>query len=159
MKITFIEFQTRMMGFKKKNMAIFDGNVRVLHLPGDDPRMNINMDKVIGEKLPPGGMFIRSQKLRVLTRPNPAGGKEWQEMHASGRAFVASPEFSGQAESISYDEEKDQVIFDGGKNGTATLWKQERQGEAVQKVIGQKIYYSRKTGNHQIEKASDIQGH
>jgi len=109
--------------------------------------------------MPPGAMYIRCDTLKVRTRPNPAGGKGWQMMHAEGRAFVASPEFSGQANTVDYDEEKDTVTFDGGRGGTAILWKQDIKGQKAQKVQGEKIIYSRKTGNHAVEKADSIEGH
>src|SRR5207247_2382136 len=126
MKLTFINFYTRMFGNKNKNTADFEGNVRVLHLPGDNPRVNINVDAVVGGKMPAGAMYIRCDKLSVWTRPKPSGSKGWQAMYARGRAFVASPEFSGQADSVTYDEEKDTVTFNGGTGGTATLWKVDR---------------------------------
>ena len=44
-------------------------------------------------------------------------------MLAKGRVIVISNEFSGEAERVTYDEEKDQVIFDGLEGGTATLSK------------------------------------
>jgi hypothetical protein len=69
-----------------------------------------------------------------------------------------APEFHGEAERVTYDEEKDQVIFDGGTNGTATLWKEKIRGQEWQMVQGRKILYDRRTSRHAVEDAEVFKG-
>jgi len=69
-------------------------------------------------------------------------------MDAKGRVSVASQEFHGEADSVFYDEDKDQVIFNGGQNGTAILYKHKTPGAPPETIEGEKIIYSRRTGSH-----------
>src|SRR5207253_6212333 len=113
-------------------------------LPSNDPRMEIDLAKML-EKLPEGALYLRCDRMEVLSRPLPSG-KSNQEMEATGRVSVTSNEFHGEAERVTYDEEKDQVIFDG-TGGVATLTKF-RTGQPPQKIEGRKIIYSRRTGEY-----------
>jgi lipopolysaccharide export system protein LptA len=147
MKLTYVNFCSRMHGFRKENRAIFWTNVRVLNLPSNNPRMEIDLDKMLG-KLPEGALYLRCDVLEVRSRPL-ASGKANQEMVATGRVTVTSNEFHGEAGRVSYDEEKDLVIFDG-QGGMASLTKFLPDGRQ-QRMIGQKIFYSRRTGEHKGE--------
>jgi len=100
------------------------------------------------EKLPEGALYLRCDTLEVRSRPLPSG-KANQEMVATGRVTVTSNEFHGEADRVSYDEEKDQVIFDGGRGGEATLTK--FKANERQTIKGDKIIYSRRTGEHRGE--------
>ena len=147
LKLTYVSYFTRMNGYQKKNLAIFYTNVRVLHMPAEDPRIEIDIDRLLEKDLPPGAMYLRCDQLKVFSRPR-ADGKSLQEMEARGRVSISSREFSGMADFVSYNEAKDQVIFDGGDGGVATLYKVKRPGERPQKIEGRKIIYSRRTGDH-----------
>jgi hypothetical protein len=157
-KLTYVSYYARMNGYRKNHMAIFYTNVRVLHLPADNPHMEIDLDRILGKQLlPEGSMYMRCDKLKVFSRPH-GTGKATQVMDAEGRVSVVAPEFHGEAERVSYDEEKDQVIFDGGSNGVATLWKQKIQGREWQMVQGKKIIYDRKSGRHAVDGGDILSG-
>jgi hypothetical protein len=146
-------------------MAVFYTNVRDLHVPlsalkkkptdREDPRVEIDLDDVLKE-MPEGAVYLRCDRLQVLSRPR-EGGKASQEMEATGRVNVTSTDFHGQAERVTYDEEKDQVIFDGGEAGVATLTKMPKDGQR-QTIEGRKIIYSRRSGKHTGEDIHNIDG-
>ncbi len=146
-KLTYVSYFKRMYANNKNRTARFYMNVRVLHLPGKDPQRAIDLEKVLEKPLPAGAMYLRCDQLKVLTRPGP-GDKSYQEMEAVGRVSVQAQDFSGSASVVTYNEEKDQVIFDGGPGGVATLYKIKPGGGPHDRIEGEKIIYSRKTGQH-----------
>jgi lipopolysaccharide export system protein LptA len=150
-KLTHVSFFQRMYANKKTNLAIFYMNVRALHMPCEDEevaRRGIDLDKVLGRGLPQGAMFLRCDRLEVLSRAKEKG-KTYQEMKAEGRVSVQSDDFSGQAERVVYEEEKEQVIFDGGEGGVAVLYKASKiPNGPPQRIEGKKIFYNRRTGEH-----------
>jgi hypothetical protein len=145
LKLTRVQFQGKMFTNNRTRTAKFYDNVRVTHVPTDNPELDVNLDR-----LPPGGMHLKCAMLEVYTRSE--NGKNTQEMEARGRAFVQTPEFYGQADTIKYVEAKDLVIFEGKDGDPATLWRlKANRGEAVDEIRGKKIIYNRKTNTHQIE--------
>jgi lipopolysaccharide export system protein LptA len=73
-------------------------------------------------------------------------------MKASGRALVQGPDFWGRAETVTYNEEKDQLIFDGGANGMATLARIGPKGAVPDGVIqGNRITYIKTTGDYKVD--------
>lgn len=156
LKLTYVTFQNQMCGDRKTNVAFFYGNVRVLHTPCTDPDEEIDVDQLFERKLPRGYMLMRCDKLEVRSRPREKG-KPYQDMKASGRVTVRSDNFSGEAAQVSYDEEKDQVIFDGG-GGLAVLYKVTRPGERPQKIEGEKIFYRRSSGEHWGKGIRNLEG-
>jgi lipopolysaccharide export system protein LptA len=143
LKLTRVEFSDTMNANNKTNAASFRRNVRVIHLPVADPLADVDIDVTLA-KLPEGAMYLSCNQLNVYTRQEK--GKNYQEMHATEQAVVQSRDFWGRAASIHFDESKDQVIFDGGPGGTATLFKAKQQGGQWDQIIGRKIIYNRKTG-------------
>jgi LptA/(LptD N-terminal domain) LPS transport protein len=147
MKLTYVQFHQRMYGNNHTNTVKFYTNVRVLHMPGDNPRIEIDLDEIFAKRrLPKGAMYMRCDQLHVYQRPREKG-RPTQEMEARGRVSVEAEEFSGKADRVIYDEEKDQVIFDGG-DSLATLYKVDRVSKRPEHIQGRKIIYSRRTGEH-----------
>ena len=162
MKLTCVEYADRMLANKKTNVAYFYGTVRVFYKPVEDFETaraeEIELGRIFEKKLPEGSMYLRCEKLVVRQRPQPKG-KATQEMMATGRAEVFSQEFNGRAERISFDEKKDQVIFDGGESGTAILHKAPKfPGRPPTRIIAQKIIYERNTGKHEAFGVKSIEG-
>jgi lipopolysaccharide export system protein LptA len=166
MTLTCVGFRTKMIGNRKSRIADFFTNVRVLHAPlsslkkrpddPEDPRMEIDLDNP-PDRLPEGAMYLRSDQLKVRTTAGP-DKKTYQEMEATGRVGVTAAEFYGQAYKVTFNELTDQVRFDGGKDGVATLFKITRPGAPPQKIVARVITYSRKTGKHNAEGVKGIQG-
>jgi hypothetical protein len=155
MKMTYVKFVERMYANSKKNYAKFIGNVEALNFPCKEPHLEIEIDLMLAG-MPDGAMYLRSDVLEVWTRQ--AKDRKYSEMHAAGGALVQSNEFWGRAPTIHFDEAKDQIIFDGGKDGKATLFKIVGKGVQPQRVVGNKIIYIRSTGQFWIEKGNEIVG-
>jgi lipopolysaccharide export system protein LptA len=145
MKLTRVQFQGKMFADNRKRTAKFFDNVRVVHAPGDDPEKQVDLDK-----LPPGGMFLKSETLEVYTFTE--GGKSTQEMEARGRAYVQTPEFYGQADVIKYVESKDMVILEGTDDNPAILYKlKPNRGEPTDATRARKFIYHRKTNDFESD--------
>jgi lipopolysaccharide export system protein LptA len=156
MKMTFVSFLHRMDANSKTNTAKFWGSVRVLNFPCDNPHQEIDIDAIIGRELPPGVLFLRADFLEVLDQPD--NGKPNQQMKARGRVRVQAREFWGESDEMSYEEQKDLVIFTGTKDNFATLTKQEVIGGQWQTIRGRKIHYKRSTGEAWGETVDSING-
>lgn len=154
MKLTWVSFDKSMYANSKKNKANFYENVRVLSFPCNDPQMEVDLDTML-EKLPPGGIFLRCDQMEVLSRPV-KGGKAQQEMTAIGHVRVQSKEMSGRAAKVTYNEEKDQIILEGGDDGCAVVYKYETQGAEEPNLKAKKITYMRKTGQYRADGAKVI---
>jgi hypothetical protein len=154
MKMTYVTFEKTMYANSKKNKADFQETVRVLNFPCNDPEIKIDIDAML-ESMPEGGIYLRCDKLEVLNRA-PKGSKAQQEMTATGHVTVQSKLITGHAAKVTYNEEKDQLIFDGGTDGVATLYKAEIPGGEQKKIEGEKITYIRKTGDCKVDKAHVI---
>ena len=82
MKLTYVQFLKSMYANSRTNTAIFLENVRVLHLPCDDPNLEIDLDIML-DKLPKGAMYLRIGSARRF-QPREKGHAQ-QEMRANGR--------------------------------------------------------------------------
>ena len=109
--MTIIEFRKRMYANNQSKTAKFWESVRVLDLPTKDPDLKVDIDTYLAN-MQPGSMFLNCMQLTVLDRGEP--NKPKREMKAVGRVLVQGPDFWGRAETVTYNEEKDQLIFDGG---------------------------------------------
>jgi hypothetical protein len=154
-KLTFIQYRNSMYANSKKNLASFWGQVRVINLPSKDHLREIDLEKLVGD-LPPDAMYLASDQLTVMNR----GTKErsQQEMLAKGRVIVKAKEFWGRAETVSFNEAKDQIILDGGEDGSAILFKDVGRGAPPQKIEGKKITYIRSTGAFRVDEGRWISG-
>ncbi|HVS36782.1 MAG TPA: hypothetical protein VMS17_14570 [Gemmataceae bacterium] len=153
MKITYISYGTeidhgRMYANTKTNRATFLQNVRVLNMPCSDPNMDIDLDAVLN-RMPEGALYLKCDRMDVFDRGDKK--KSQQEMYAKGHVRVQSKDFWGYSDTMTYNEAKDQIIFEGGENGLATLYKQKQRGGETQKIEGKTIIYIRSTGMFKIE--------
>lgn len=146
LKLTRIGYRDRLYANNRTRTAIFYGDVRVVHLPADNPDLKIDLDKP-----PPGLLYMTCEKLTVFTDAAKA-----QQMEAQVRVLVQSQEFWGRADVVRYDESKDQIIFIGSEGNPATLCRQRVAGQAPETVSGEKITYWRKTNDAKIEKGDAI---
>jgi hypothetical protein len=144
MKMTYVTFLHRMDANSKTNTAKFWGSVRVLHFPCQNPHEEIDIDAIIGRELPEGVLFLRADFLEVLDQPD--NGKHNQQMKARDRVRVQGREFYGESDEMSYDEQKDLIVFTGTSDNEATLTKQDIKGGQRQVLRGRKINYKRSTG-------------
>jgi hypothetical protein len=149
-KLTWVRFTGSMSADSPKRTVKFWSSkgdyVDVLHMPLDNPGLNLKMDYVMTH-LPQGAMHVRCQLLTVFTSKTP-DGKQFQMMEATGRAFVNwQKEFYGWAETIKFDESKQQVILEGTDDNPATVQKFQVRGGTPGVSVATKFIYNRLDGS------------
>jgi lipopolysaccharide export system protein LptA len=155
MKMTYVQFLQRMDANSKTNTANFWGGVQVLNFPCDNAKEDIDLDTILSRELPLNWMYLRCDRLRVLDRPE--NGRSNQQLHAFGRVRVQTREYTAEAETVTYEERKDLVVFIGDKNNPATLTKMPPvYGGKAENFRGQKIFYIRSTGAAKVEGADSF---
>src|SRR5205823_12438850 len=116
-KLTWIRYAQRMQVNNPQRTARFFKNVEVLHLPKDDPGLQLEFNKLV-DRLPAGAVYLRCERLDVYSSKD-ENGRTSQEFTAKERAEVQAAEFSGRANIIKYDEKKQTVIFEGTNGSMA----------------------------------------
>jgi lipopolysaccharide export system protein LptA len=153
-KITHVRFKGKMWGNNAdKRHVTFTEDVDVVHVPADKPDLVIDIDRP-----PPGCMYLRCEKLEVLTT-RLADGRSNQEMIAQHKVYVKSQEFEGIAETVKYDEAQDRIIFEGGASGKAILYHVKTRGGVQDNVTANKIMYWRRTGDMSLEGSGGLITH
>jgi lipopolysaccharide export system protein LptA len=157
MKLTYVSYAGKMSANDKEKLAHFYDDVKVLHLPTDDPNLKIDLNKIV-DNLPPNGMYLECKRLDVSNKQ--VNGKDNQELTARDGVFVKAQEFYGRAATVTYVENKEQVIFDGGNNGkgSAYLYRVRVKGGKPDIIEANKIIYLRKTGEFSVDGGKTFQG-
>jgi lipopolysaccharide export system protein LptA len=169
LKLTRVYFNGRLHADNKKRIATFYDDVKVYHLPADDP------DITVDEAHPPAGcMILRCKMLKVLSENLPNGQKN-QRMQATGQVYIQgrsrspdtgpgarnsandSPDYWGDAQVLKFDEGSDWIILDGGE-GDAHLYRVLAPGARPDKVEAQKIWYNRKDRTYRLKGGGLIEG-
>lgn len=165
MKLTYISFERLMKASSLTNVASFWGAVRVLNLPCEDPHLNIDLDAMLASDLPPGALYLRCNRLRVGTYQKPiyvsADQKQlraYQVMDALGQVYVQGKDFTAQCDHMTFNEEKDQVIFIGEGDNLAVMSKGEIKGEKRKILKGKRLIYIRSTGQVYVDQIDSING-
>jgi lipopolysaccharide export system protein LptA len=138
------------------------GDVKVLHVPWDKSQatQEINFNNTV-DNMPPGGLYLRCDRLTVYSRLD--NTRKGQKLDAIGRITVKArdtkgKEFWGNADVVHFDEEKDQVIFEGVEGGKARLFVRDAKGAPPIPVVGKKIIYLRSKGEYIADGVTSIQG-
>ncbi len=165
MKLTYITFEKLMQASSLTNVATFWGAVRVLNLPCDDPHRNIDLDDMLSKELPEGALYLRCNCLRVGTYQKPvhtgAGPKQlrtYQVMDALGQVYVQGKDFTAQCDHMTFNEEKDQVIFDGQGDNQAVMSKGDIKGLPPKVLRGKRLIYIRSTGQVIVQDIGSLDG-
>ena len=153
MKLTYISFEKQMRASGRTNVASFWEGVRVLNLPCNNPHLDIDLDTILVADLPVKAMYLSCNVLKVGTYQrqvrdsnNKVQGRTYQEMDARGRVYVQGREFTAQCDHMTFNEEKDQVIFYGEGDNLAVLSRTLVKGDKPDTVRAKKIIYYRSTG-------------
>jgi lipopolysaccharide export system protein LptA len=156
MKMTFVYFRKRMDANSKTSTAYFWENVRVLHMPCPRHDTPIDLDQILAHDLPENSLYIACDRLKVLDRPE--DNRPNKQMESHGKVYVQGKEFYARADSLYYNQLKNQIILDSSESGHATLYKVTVQGEKPQEVVGKRIIYNRGTGKIDVSGATSIIG-
>jgi hypothetical protein len=165
----------RMDADNNTHTAVFYEDIQVLHIPWtSDPkrlREAINVAATV-QKLPPGGLYMECRKKLKVYSPEDEGpgaapareGGGKHVMTGTGQVYLKATDakdqvFWGTAETVHYDEEKDQVVFKGGEGSLAEVYQVERPGEEPKKTSAETIIYWRKDGRVEVDKGTNVRGH
>jgi hypothetical protein len=143
--LTRVNYQGRMFANNTTRTTIFYDGVELVHMPGNDADVAIDIDK-----LPEGALYLRCDQL-TASRRQEANADGMQQLQARGHAVVWSRDFFGRADQIKYDESKDLLVLEASEGNLATLVRQKAKGAAPEEVKGKKIYYWRRTNDLKIE--------
>jgi lipopolysaccharide export system protein LptA len=167
LKLTRVYFSGRLNADNKKRLATFYDDVKVHHLPADDPDIQVD------EAHPPAGcMILRCKMLKVFSESLPNGQKN-QKMQATGQVYIQgrsrspdstrgagnsgndTPDYWGDAQVLKFDESSDWIILDGG-DGDAHLYRVLAPGARPDKVEAKKIWYNRKDRTYRLNEGAGI---
>lgn len=101
--------------------------------------------------------------IEMLSRPDenqqtPDGQDDYLVMHAKGECEIEGQLFNGKADSLSYDESKEQFTLRGKGDREASIYYRERlQSESI-RIGAQTIWAFPSLGEYTFEKSSGFQG-
>lgn len=151
-KLTRVTYYDQMSSIKKPDSrtATFYGNVEVFHVAGSDADV-----KLVPDKLPKGGFYLRCDLLSVYTK-TVSEGKASQMMHAKGKVDFRSEKFYGQSTTVKYDDASEIVVFEGTEGNPVRMF-QDVGAPELREIRGSKILYNRRTGQFQVEGGRSIE--
>ena len=152
LKLTRVQYVGRMLADNVNRTVTFIDEVEVVHLPSDDIDQAVDVDK-----LPPAGMHLQCQTLKVRSDRDTAG-KTLQTMEAQKRVLVRAQDFWGRSDVLKFDEAKDQLILEAAEGNTASLYRRKTQGDVYDEIKGKKITYYRQKREHKVEGATGVRG-
>jgi lipopolysaccharide export system protein LptA len=140
--------------------------VNVLNFPCEEKdEHRDDLDTMLITGLPLGAMHLRCEWLKVRSYqkkerdprdPNKVIEKSYQEMEAHGRVTAQGKEFFAQCDHMTFNEEKDQVIFIGDNGRPAVLERRFVKGGKPDVIHGRKITYIRSTGKASADEIDGI---
>ncbi|MBA4064019.1 MAG: hypothetical protein C0501_09965 [Isosphaera sp.] len=143
MKLTVVEFSGRMTAKDKGRAyqeAAFTGTVRVVHLPTDDPDLEVRPPK-----LPPAAVLLTCNSKMVVWTHRRAGEPARQHLEAHGNAYLQNDEYDGWGDTISHDGRR--VVFEA--KGQVQAQVKSRFGGTDQ--TGRRIIYDRAANRIDVE--------
>jgi hypothetical protein len=152
MKLTIVHFGGRMWADNKAHMAKFYDNIEVLNFATENKDVEPDLDR-----LPPDAVYLTcDNQLIVYNRSE--GGKSNQQLEAIGRVKCFTKDYVAQSDKMTYNEGKDQLIFDGGEGGWARMRRLGSPGNQAQESQAKEFIYSRKTGEIKSNRSRGING-
>jgi RNA polymerase sigma factor (sigma-70 family) len=130
-----------------KRSAHFEDQVEVACVPSDEPNAEVGPDK-----LPEGGIAFRGENVFVLGQKS-TKRQATRQLLIRGKAVLQSAELWGQADYILYDEYANQVMLRGDGSTPAFLFRGKKDGAALERISGDKIIYSLRTREVQVQKS------
>jgi lipopolysaccharide export system protein LptA len=158
--MTYVHFGQRMLANSKTNKASFYEAVEVLHFPWDPAHPlheEFDIMEIRSRELPPGWMYLRCNRLVVVDQKE--GGISHQQMEANVRVYARTSEFAAEASRMTYDQQKDLVVFYGTDSAPARFTKYGGKGTTLNEFTGRTIAYSRSTGKCQVDGLDRYFGH
>src|SRR5262249_35293202 len=113
--------------------------------------------------LPEGALYLRCERVKVLDTPAVvANGKVVRpankEMEGHVNVLVQGREVTAHADTVTYNQLKQQIILYGTKEAPAKMIRQRIVGGPWETATGTKIIYNRSEGKTIVEGTNDVQG-
>lgn len=137
-QLTTVRFQGAMRADQaSQNIKFFD-QVHIVHSPVD------RLDEAIDEnRLHPDGMILDALDHAIIAMIEKEDGKKYRDFQASGNVKVQSRDYWGQGDQISYDQQKDLLVFSGSAAQKALFFRQTSPGERPEEYPARTIRYWR----------------
>jgi hypothetical protein len=120
---------------------------------------------------PAGGLYMECRKVLKVYSPEDEGpgaapaaeGGGKHKMTGTGQVYLKATDAKGQvfwgtAETVHYDEEKDQVVFKGDDGSLAEVFQVERPGGEPKRTSAKTIIYWRKDGRVEVDQGTNVRG-
>lgn len=162
---TRIDFNGKMAGNVSQRSTTFDDRVQITYGGVKRP-----LDTIDPDRLPPGAGSMRSNSLKLIQHDIDGQEKKSISMLAKGNAEVegntlikskrtpTSQEFSASADTISFDQSKDQYTLRSFGNRKATLRRFSRSGQTPTRSVSQQIEFSPSYDRVTLHGVTEIQG-
>lgn len=140
-QLTQVRFAGEMRSDQARQTVKFFEKVAIIHTPVD------RLDEVVDEDhLPPEGMAIEADDSVIMAVREQPGGAKYRDFQAAGNVRAQSNDYWGHGDALSYDQQKDVLVFQGDANQKARFYRQLRVGEKPQEFSARTIKYSRGSG-------------
>ena len=162
---TRIDFNGKMAGNVSQRSTTFDDRVQITYGGVKRP-----LDTIDPDRMPPGAGSMRSNSLKLIQHDIDGQKKKFISMLAKGNAEVegntliknkqtpTSQEFSASADTISFDESKDQYTLRSFGNRKATLRRYSPFRQSPTRSVSQQIEFSPSHDRVTLHGVTEIQG-
>lgn len=145
-QLTKVSFLGRMRGDQGNMTAKFFENVHIVHAPIHQ------IDEVIDEdKLPADGIIVDAADEAIVAVRTIADGTKQRDFQAKGDVRVQAREFWGQCDRLTYDQEKDRLVFESLAGRKAQFFRQTVIGQKPEEFFGRTITFIRKLNKITID--------
>ncbi|MFO0946632.1 MAG: hypothetical protein U1D30_11900 [Planctomycetota bacterium] len=145
-QLTKVSFLGRMRGDQGNMTAKFFENVHIVHAPIQQ------VDEVINEdKLPADGIVVDAADEAIVAVRTMADGTKQRDFQSKGDVRVQAREFWGQCDRLTYDQEKDRLVFESLAGRKAQFFRQTRIGQKPEEFFGRTITFIRKLNKINID--------
>lgn len=154
---TQVTFDIRMSANREHQTAKFYESVRILRAPVDG--MDVPLD---ANKLPRDGIAVdasESVTVALTEKKDVRNGttEKYRDFQAVGDVRVQGQDYSGTCDQLSFDEEKDLLIFNSQPGRNAKFFRQLSPGESPQETSARTIRFGRRSGKLGVEGITNLQ--
>jgi hypothetical protein len=142
-----------MRGDQTRQVVKFFDRVHIIHTPVVRLEDEINEDK-----LNENGIVVDAAEHAVMAVRNGEENKKYRDFQAVGDVHVQARDFWGQADTLSYDQQKDMLTFQGSESQKARLYRQLRPGDRPEEYPARSIQFHRGQNRIKIDEADHFNG-
>lgn len=149
---TSVRFQGAMRADQTTKTIKFYDQVHILHSPVD------RLDDAIDESRPsPEAMVLDARDAAIVQVREFADGRKFRDFQAAGDVKIHSRDYWGQGDGLSFDQEKNLIVFNGSPEQKAALYRQGAVGDRPEEYSARTIKYWRGLNRVVIDSAEGFQ--